>query len=153
MSNMVKAHSPDIRSILRTRLDLLRTLRELSAEQLDLIRQERVDEVGCVVDIKEAVIVRLKHWESSHTSLVRDWAQIEEDFSPVERAECAGIQRRAAAELDQLKKTEGESRLELAARRDSASKDLATIARSLQTVSAYESVCEVSSRLAFDVNQ
>ena len=139
--------------LLRTRLDLLRTLRQLSAEQLDLILQEKTDEAGCVVDVKDAVVLRLEMWQKTNGHLLEDWNRIEADLESDALQTCRELRQATDRELAEFQKNETESRTRLQQQRDRVTAELSSLARGAETLSAYENSTSSSSRLAFDVNQ
>ena len=146
-------HPPNPIPLLRTRLDLLRTLRKLSAEQLDLIRQEKIDDADCVVDVKQAVVLRLESWQRNNAHLLEDWDGIETGLDPVALQTCRDLRLATDRELSQLHISEAESRIHLQRQWDRVGTELSSLARGAETLSAYENSTSSPSQLTFDVNQ
>lgn len=147
--------SPSINPIplLRSRLDLLTTLRKLSREQLELIQQEKIEEVNEVIEVKQAVILRLDSWQRTNGPLLENWNRIEASLDSAVRESCRDLRQATDRELAEFQKSESESQTRVRQQRDQVSQELFSVARGAQTLSAYENSTSAPSRSAFDINQ
>lgn len=140
-------------SLLRTRLDLLQTLRRLSAEQLSLIEADNDDETACVVDVKEAVVRRLAVWQQDHFQLLENWERLESEFDAQTQQRCSELRQLSETELAEFKRNEQESTALLQTRRDRVHQELSSLNRGAKTLAAYGNTVANGSNATFDVNQ